>query len=220
MSVISSLLFSFPVFYFIIFYFARINPYICGMIILLSIPKHLMKQKFPKRHSGICALMAGTALLAACHSSSESRHETGRVDAASTTHRPTGTINVTATSQAGVSSPVVYIYKMKKDYSKLVPVLMNEERTRIVSYPDPVDRQACLADSARRGLLVGQPGDWPHRGFPLLYLRGIYPAGRTSQSRGDDGTHRGQIPAHGDTRLRPPCRLQGYRDGTERKNTA
>ena len=95
------------------------------MIILLSIPKHLMKQKFPKRHSGICALMAGTALLAACHSSSESRHETGRVDA----------------SQAGVSSPVVYIYKMKKDYSKLVPVLMNEERTRIVSYPDPVDLQ-------------------------------------------------------------------------------
>ena len=141
MSVISSLLFSFPVFYFIIFYVARINPYICGMIILLSIPKHLMKQKFPKRHSGIYALMAGTALLAACHSSSESRHETGRVDAASTTHRPTGTINVTATSQAGVSSPVVYIYKMKKDYSKLVPVLMNEERTRIVSYPDPVDLQ-------------------------------------------------------------------------------
>ena len=133
MSVISSLLFSFSVFYFIIFYFARINPYICSMIILLSIPKHLMKQKFPKRHSGICALMAGTALLAACHSSSESRHETGRVDAASTTHRPTGTINVPATSQAGVSSPVVYIYKMKKDYSKLVPVLMNEERTRIVS---------------------------------------------------------------------------------------
>ncbi len=96
------------------------------MIILLSIPKHLMKQKFPKRHSGICALMAGTALLAACHS---------------TTHRPTVAINGTATSQAGVSSPVVYIYKMKKDYSKLVPVLMNEERTRIVSYPDPVDLQ-------------------------------------------------------------------------------
>ena len=100
-----------------------------------------MKQKFPKRRSGICALMAGTALLAACHSSSESRHETGRVDAASTTHRPTVAINGTATSQTGVSSPVVYIYKMKKDYSKLVPVLMNEERTRIVSYPDPVDLQ-------------------------------------------------------------------------------
>ena len=100
-----------------------------------------MKQKFPKRHSGICALMAGTALLAACHSSSETRNGTGRADAASATHRPTVAINGTATSQTGVSSPVVYIYKMKKDYSKLVPVLMNEERTRIVSYPDPVDLQ-------------------------------------------------------------------------------
>ena len=168
--------------------------------------------------------MAGTALLAACHSSSESRHETGRVDAASTTHRPTGTINVTATSQAGVSSPVVYIYKMKKDYSKLVPVLMNEERTRIVSYPDPVDLQRggkpALPTPLEGNYWLDNRGDWPHCGFPLLYLRGIYPAGRTSQSRGDDGTHRGQIPAHRDTRLRPPCRLQGYRDGTERKNTA
>ena len=111
-----------------------------------------MKQKFPKRHSGICALMAGTALLAACHSSSESRHETGRVDAASTTHRPTGTINVTATGQAGVSSPVVYIYKMKKDYSKLVPVLMNEERTPYCvlsrSRRPATGRQARLAYSA------------------------------------------------------------------------
>ena len=173
MSVISSLLFSFPVFYFIIFYFARINPYICGMIILLSIPKHLMKQKFPKRHSGICALMAGTALLAACHSSSESRHETGRVDAASTTHRPTGTINVTATSQAGVSSPVVYIYKMKKDYSKLVPVLMNEERTRIVSYPDPVDlqRAASLPCRLRSKGAIG----WTTGGLAPPWLSSLIP---------------------------------------------
>lgn len=37
------------------------------------------------------------------------------------------------------TSPVVYVYKMKADYSQRVPVLMNEERTRIVSYPAPVD---------------------------------------------------------------------------------
>lgn len=101
----------------------------------------MMKRKSPKRHSGLCALVAGTALLAACHSSSEARHETGRGGAASATHRPADAINVTASGRTGVSSPVVYIYKMKKDYSKLVPVLMNEERTRIVSYPDPVDLQ-------------------------------------------------------------------------------
>lgn len=40
---------------------------------------------------------------------------------------------------AAVSSPVVYIYKMKKDYSRLVPVMMDETRIRIVSYPAPGD---------------------------------------------------------------------------------
>lgn len=37
------------------------------------------------------------------------------------------------------TSPVVYIYKMKADYSHLVPVLMDEARTRILSYPAPGD---------------------------------------------------------------------------------
>lgn len=37
------------------------------------------------------------------------------------------------------TSPVVYIYKMKADYSHLVPVMMDETRTRILSYPAPVD---------------------------------------------------------------------------------
>ena len=31
------------------------------------------------------------------------------------------------------------IYKTMKDYSNLVPVIMNENRTKIISYPDPVD---------------------------------------------------------------------------------
>lgn len=31
------------------------------------------------------------------------------------------------------------IYKTMKDYSDYVPVIMNEERTKILSYPDPVD---------------------------------------------------------------------------------
>ena len=44
-----------------------------------------------------------------------------------------------AARPAGVSSPVVYIYKTKQDYSRLVPVLMDETRTRIVSYPAPTD---------------------------------------------------------------------------------
>lgn len=96
-----------------------------------------MKQKFPKRHSGICALMAGTALLAACHSSSETRNGTGRADAASATHRPTGTINVTATGQAGVSSPVVYIYKMKKRLLQ-VSARTDERRTHAYRVLSPI----------------------------------------------------------------------------------
>lgn len=35
--------------------------------------------------------------------------------------------------------PTVYIYKTKKDYSHLVPIIMDADRTRIVSYPAPSD---------------------------------------------------------------------------------
>lgn len=35
--------------------------------------------------------------------------------------------------------PHVYIYKTKADYSNLVPVTMNPERTRIISYPATSD---------------------------------------------------------------------------------
>lgn len=44
-----------------------------------------------------------------------------------------------ANNQTGTVSSTVYIYKMKKDYSKQVPVLMDESRSRIVSYPSPSD---------------------------------------------------------------------------------
>ena len=38
-----------------------------------------------------------------------------------------------------VSSPVVFIYKTNGDYYYNVPVMMNNDRTAIVSYPAPVD---------------------------------------------------------------------------------
>jgi len=31
------------------------------------------------------------------------------------------------------------VYKTRKDYSKYVPVIMNAEKTRIISYPNPTD---------------------------------------------------------------------------------
>lgn len=45
----------------------------------------------------------------------------------------------TAVRPSAVASPVVYIYKTRKDYSRLVPVIMDKSRTRIVSYPAPTD---------------------------------------------------------------------------------
>lgn len=38
-----------------------------------------------------------------------------------------------------ISEPLCIVYKTTKDYSNLVPMLMNDERTKIVSYPDPTD---------------------------------------------------------------------------------
>lgn len=37
------------------------------------------------------------------------------------------------------TSPVVYVYKTKADYLHQVPIIMNEARTRILSYPAPGD---------------------------------------------------------------------------------
>lgn len=41
--------------------------------------------------------------------------------------------------QVSVSSPKVYVYKTKNDYSQLVPVIMDASRSRILSYPHPQD---------------------------------------------------------------------------------
>ncbi|MDD4921296.1 MAG: hypothetical protein PHS30_02330 [Bacteroidales bacterium] len=40
--------------------------------------------------------------------------------------------------QPMATAPVI-IYKTKKDYSQYVPVIMNAEKTRIMSYPHPTD---------------------------------------------------------------------------------
>ncbi len=40
---------------------------------------------------------------------------------------------------AQMRSPQVFIYKTKADYYNYVPVMMNDQRTAIVSYPAPID---------------------------------------------------------------------------------
>ncbi|MEI6753129.1 MAG: hypothetical protein WCK78_08165 [Paludibacter sp.] len=56
----------------------------------------------------------------------------------------------------------VIVYKTIKDYSQFVPVTMNEERTRIVSYPAPsdlfVNGKPTLPTSLKNGYLLDNRG--------------------------------------------------------------
>ena len=81
-------------------------------------------------------LFLSMMLFASCH--------TGKKTAGSTA--PQGQEAVTATvtgapneSQVAVASPRVIIYKMKKDYSQNVPVILSADKKTIVSYPHPRD---------------------------------------------------------------------------------
>lgn len=46
---------------------------------------------------------------------------------------------ITDLTGSQISSPRVFVYKMKKDYSNNVPVIMDAGHTKIVSYPAPAD---------------------------------------------------------------------------------
>lgn len=46
---------------------------------------------------------------------------------------------VESTPQASVASPSVLVYKMRKDYSQNVPVILSSDKKTIVSYPHPRD---------------------------------------------------------------------------------
>lgn len=43
------------------------------------------------------------------------------------------------TGNQSAASPTVIIYKTKKDYSRQVPILLDQSRSRIISYPAPSD---------------------------------------------------------------------------------
>lgn len=70
---------------------------------------------------------------------------------------------------ASVSSPAVFVYKTKADYSHLVPVLMDGPRTRIVSYPHPRDLiiggKLCLPTLLSNGYWLDNRGIGPNVAF-------------------------------------------------------
>lgn len=64
---------------------------------------------------------------------------------------------------AGPGSLPVIVYKTKKNYRQLVPVTLSEDKSKVVSYPDPAD----YATGVKRWLPVPL-----HKGY-LLDKRGI-----------------------------------------------
>jgi len=52
---------------------------------------------------------------------------------------PSGSASNVKSGQNSVASPPCIVYKTKSDYSKNIPVILSDDRTRIVSYPDVKD---------------------------------------------------------------------------------
>ena len=61
-----------------------------------------------------------------------------------------------------VPSPPILVYKTKKDYNNRVPVLLSDDKTQIVSYPDPKDLKAgsdfLLPTSLQNGYFLDNKG--------------------------------------------------------------
>lgn len=112
----------------------------------------------------LLAMAAVLTGLAACRSSKD-MDKTGPVLAGTQTDYTKRVIG----GEPQSASPVVYVYKTKKDYSHLVPVLMDEGRTRIVSYPSPGDLKRggslCLPTKLEQGYWLDNRGIGPSVAF-------------------------------------------------------
>ena len=64
-------------------------------------------------------------LLYSCKSNRELSHKTK--------------INQTIISTTDYSRPHLIVYKTKVDYNNFVPIILSEDKTEIISYPDPID---------------------------------------------------------------------------------
>ena len=68
--------------------------------------------------------------------------------------------------------PPAIVYKTKKPYNNLVPVLLSEDRSEIVSYPDPTDvyyhGKLAYPTRLKRGYLLDNRGIGPNVAFLKL----------------------------------------------------
>src|SRR2546423_15562709 len=54
--------------------------------------------------------------------------------------------------------PPVLVYKTKTDYTNYVPVILSDDKTRIISYPDPKDIQNSAPVKLKNGYLLDNRG--------------------------------------------------------------
>ncbi len=70
--------------------------------------------------------------------------------------------NISLAQTARVTGPHLLVYKTKKDYHNLVPVILSPDRSKIVSYPDPHDLVAAghgiLPSALHKGYLLDNKG--------------------------------------------------------------
>lgn len=76
-----------------------------------------------KINNSICILFFSGSILFAC----------------SRTVHPSGSASTMKSDKSSVPSPPCLIYKTKSDYSKNIPVILSDDKTMIVSYPDVKD---------------------------------------------------------------------------------
>lgn len=74
-----------------------------------------------------------------------------------------------------LAGPPALVYKTRKDYSNHVPVLLSQDKSRIVSYPDPKDIRAKQGDFPLPSVLEeGYLLDNRGIGFHVAYLKMTY----------------------------------------------
>lgn len=95
------------------------------------------------------------------------------VSCKSSVEMPTKTNEISFGSSA-VSSLPILVYKTKKNYNNLVPLLLNDDKTQIVSYPDPHDVKVgsafLLPTSLQNGYLLDNKGI----GINVAFLKYTY----------------------------------------------
>jgi len=77
--------------------------------------------------------------------------------------------NQVALKEIDFSNPPTVIYKTKKDYSRLVPVTLSEDKSKIVSYPGPQDlyfrKKLATPTQLDKGYLLDNRGLNKNSGF-------------------------------------------------------